>query len=531
MSTGVSSRMAPSPIRPSPARPWYGPFFRPWIPWAIVGLGILLRTVAYLHDPSLWLDEALLAHNLIRRDFADLTGALDHAQVAPLLFLWAERCAVLLAGPGEMTLRFLPFLAGCATLPLALWVGRRCLSPGELRIALLLLAISPPLVSYAVQVKPYAVDVVFALLILGVTLRLAEDPGRDRALLLLGALAALAPWASFPAAFVMTAALAVLFVLPGRPGPGRRRVRLGAILLLCLASGAAFALSRYDWSDNEGLRGAWQRYAGFAPFPPRSGADLHWYVRAAVRAIGMPGGLPVRSVGVLLAALGITVLAVSRRWILLALLGLPIVFALAASAIALYPFVGRLILFLAPALIFFVAIGLAWLWRETSRLLHARRSPPRAGRYWSGVLLLAVSLTATALTLGVGCARALLRIQEPIGREEIRELVATLRRDARPDDIVYVYYGAAAAFDYYAPQPSWRVHYGVGARRQPERYAEDVGRLIGEPRVWVLLAHVHERAGVSEADLIRRDLDRAGRCLAEHQRPGGMLLLYDLSTP
>jgi len=190
-----------------------------------------------------------------------------------------------------------------------------------------------------------------------------------------------------------------------------------------------------------------------------------------------------------------------------------------------------LILHLAPALTFFVATGLAWLWSETARALSAMRLRPRPRVPWAGPLLLAVTLAATVLSLGVGCDRALRRVQHPIAREEVRELVATLRRDARPDDVVYVYYGAEAAFDYYAPRPAWRVHYGVGARRNPQRYAADVERLVGEPRVWVLLAHVYERAGVSEADLIRGYLDRAGQCLAEHARPGGALLLYDLSTP
>jgi hypothetical protein len=531
MVTDEPSHAASPPLTSGLAPPWYDLFFRPCVPWVIVGLGIVLRIIAYLHNPSLWLDEALLAHNLIRRDFAALMGTLDHAQIAPLLFLWAERCAVLIAGSGEMALRFLPFLAGCATMPLALWVGRRCLSPGALRIALLLLAISPPLIDYAVQVKPYALDVVFALLILGVTLRLMESPERGRDFLFLGMLGALGPWISFPAGFVMASALTVLFLTHGGSGSDRWRVRLGGLLLLCLVSYAVFALSRYDWRDSGGLRETWQRFGGFAPFPPRSGIDVHWYLRAAVRAIGMPGGLPVRSVGVLLAALGITVLAVHRHWSVLGLLGLPIVFALAASAVALYPFTGRLILYLAPALTFFVATGLAWLWSETARALSAMRLRPRPRVPWAGPLLLAVTLAATVLSLGVGCDRALRRVQHPIAREEVRELVATLRRDARPDDVVYVYYGAEAAFDYYAPRPAWRVHYGVGARRNPQRYAADVERLVGEPRVWVLLAHVYERAGVSEADLIRGYLDRAGQCLAEHARPGGALLLYDLSTP
>jgi hypothetical protein len=531
MYTDGPSRGASPSLRPGFEPSRFDFFSRPWIPWTIVGLGIVLRVLAYLHNPSLWLDEAFLAQNLVQRDFAALTRPLDHAQVAPLLFLWAERCVLRVAGSGEMALRFIPFLASCAILPLALWVGRRCLSAGALRIALLLLALSAPLIDYSVQVKPYPLDVVFALLILCVTLRLVQnrDPGRD--FLFLGVLGVLAPWTSFPALFVMAAAFAVLLLARGRPAPRRWRVSLGVVLLLWIASDAVFALSTWDWQGRDALRRTWRQYGGFAPFPPRTGTDILWYLRASVRAIGMPGGLQVRSVGILLAALGAAVLAARRHWTVLGLLGLPIGFTLGASALVLYPFADRLILFLAPALTFFAATGLATLWSETARALRVGRARPWSRSRSAGPLLLAAALAATALSIGVECERALRQVRHPIAREEIRELVAILRRDARPDDVVYVYYGAAPAFDYYAPRPAWRVRYGVNARREPQRYAADVDCLAGEPRVWVLLSHVHERGGVSEADLIRARLDRAGRCLAEHGRRGGALLLYDLSPP
>ena len=68
---------------------------------ALVLLGAVLRIYQYAADRSLWLDEAALAHNIIQRGFGQLVAPLDYAQIAPLGFLWLEKCAVVLFGSSE----------------------------------------------------------------------------------------------------------------------------------------------------------------------------------------------------------------------------------------------------------------------------------------------------------------------------------------------------------------------------------------------------------------------------------------------
>ena len=58
----------------------------------LVGLGC--RATLYLLNHPLYMDEAFLGVNLLDRDFLGLTRQLHEFQVAPVLFLWAER-----AGP------------------------------------------------------------------------------------------------------------------------------------------------------------------------------------------------------------------------------------------------------------------------------------------------------------------------------------------------------------------------------------------------------------------------------------------------
>src|SRR5581483_9238561 len=80
--------------------------------------GLLWRTVRYLLQFPVWGDEALVAINFVRLDYAQLTQRLENCQIAPLLFLWGERAALCLFGPSELSLRFLPYLAGVCSLAL-----------------------------------------------------------------------------------------------------------------------------------------------------------------------------------------------------------------------------------------------------------------------------------------------------------------------------------------------------------------------------------------------------------------------------
>src|SRR5581483_12486694 len=59
----------------------------------LVAVGVAARLARLLIPSAIWGDEAMLALNF-SRDYAGLTKHLDYAQVAPVLFLWAERFAM-----------------------------------------------------------------------------------------------------------------------------------------------------------------------------------------------------------------------------------------------------------------------------------------------------------------------------------------------------------------------------------------------------------------------------------------------------
>jgi hypothetical protein len=113
--------------------------------------------------------------------------------------------------------------------------------------------------------------------------------------------------------------------------------------------------------------------------------------------------------------------------------------------------------------------------------------------------------------------------------EEIRPVMAYVRNHERPDDLVYIFYGAEPAFDYYAERDSFprnNVEIGVAAGDDPRGYETDLDRLRGH-RVWVVLSHIHG-AGAEESKLIEFYLDSMGPRLDSLTRAGAETYLYDL---
>ena len=70
----------------------------------VFALGAALRLTAFFHDRSLWLDEAMLARNVISRSYSELARPLAYHQGAPLGYLAAVKTFVLIEGINEYRL-------------------------------------------------------------------------------------------------------------------------------------------------------------------------------------------------------------------------------------------------------------------------------------------------------------------------------------------------------------------------------------------------------------------------------------------
>ncbi len=477
-----------------------------------VALGAVLRVAQYAANRSLWLDEAALAINILERDSRSLLLPLDLHQAAPPGFLLLERLASQTLGPSEWCLRLLPLLASLAALLLFRRVAARLLEPPAALLAVALFALGDPLISFASEVKPYAVDVAVALLLLDLALSFSGPAGslRARAAIALAVAGAAAVWISFPSVFVLAGIGSTLAVWALRL---RDRKRLAALLAVGVVWGmsflAVYRISLRAASASSYLLLYWA--PNFLPLPPRSLSDLLWLPNHLGALFGDPVGFVFRGLGVLTFLVG-CVSFLARHRGRLALLVTPLLFALLGSGFRKYPFYGRLLLFLVPFLLLLVAEG-----AERIRSLTTPVAPS------VGVILIGLLLFHPA-------AIALRFLLHPRTREEIRPVLAYVKEKAAPGDGLYVYGGAVPAFRYYAGRYAFsprRVTLGHW-RREWNGYRADLEALRGSGRRWFVFAHTQAQDGSDEEKPLLSMLDGIGRRVDAFRAPGASAYLYDL---
>lgn len=481
--------------------------------WLIVAAGCILQISQLLHHRTLWLDEAMLALNLVHRNFAGLLQPLDDHQGAPLGFLLAMRLAVVLGGPNDWALRVVPLLAGMAGLVgFALLARAWCSRPAAL-LAVSLVATCGVLIYYSSEVKQYSTDFAVAIwLYVALTHAWLHRPPDARGAAVLALAGAVALWFSHPATFVLGGiGLAVgLQALLRRDA--RQVVLLLPVALAWLASFVVlYAVSLHRLAADHTLLNYWSGW--FAPFPPHSRADLAWYPDALWQVIANEEGPLAAALPDLL----LLVMLIGAVWLLrqhpywgLALL-LPVGLVLAASALGKYPFSTRLLIFLIPALLLLAAAGWQCL---TEHLSASARGVPA---------LLAAMLLFYPLLTG---AWHLLRER---CKEDLRGPLHLLAQQVQPTDLIYVYQPTRPIVEFYRSQLGLRpeqIIWGTQHARDWATYAAELTTLRGHPRVWIVFNNFLETDRLPTAVL-----DTLGARLTSRRGVLGEVDLYDLTAP
>ena len=172
------------------------------LPWLFVALGILTRLVRYLVDYPIWHDEAFLAVNFWDRDYAGLLRPLDYGQVAPWLFLVVERTAVIWLGYSEMVLRLIPAVCGMLSVLVFYHVSGRLLHGQARLLAVAVFAVSFYPIRHGAEIKPYASDLLAALVLLALAIEWLRDRDASRWWWLMTGAAPFLVALSYPVVFV-----------------------------------------------------------------------------------------------------------------------------------------------------------------------------------------------------------------------------------------------------------------------------------------------------------------------------------------
>ena len=405
----------------------------------VTAAGAALRLVHYLDRRSLWLDEAMLALNVASRGFLELLTPLDYHQAAPLGFLWLERALVALLGPTELALRAPSLVAGVAVIPAAAVVGFRLFGEPAGHLAALLCALSPVLVRYSNEAKPYGTDALASLLLVGTAAWVAERPeGRGRFAVLAG-VGLPAVLLSFPALFTAAAVVAALFLHPVARRLWRRTLLCGVLWVAPVA--AAYLLVHRGIAGHDAQQLGYDA-AFLVPGWLRERAPLAFAGTLLPLLFGDGSGIPNTAppaAWAMLAGIAAGIVAglvlVARRsgpWAAVLLIG-PLVVCLLASALRRYPVgVPRMMAFTAPLLLTALAVPFA-------RLAEALRPKVRP------VVLAAAALLAVSPLAEARVQQA----RKPWKGEDAATLVEAFRERPRLQEPVYVSAKALPAWLFY----------------------------------------------------------------------------------
>jgi hypothetical protein len=482
---------------------------------ALVMLGTALRGAAWLSERDLWIDESMLALNLVGRSPARLLEPLDWNQGAPTGFLLAEKATIGLVGVSERGLRLLPCAGSLLGFFAFAWLAPRLLPRPAAMLAVLLFSVSPFLISYAAECKQYATDAAIGIGLFACAASLLHGAGGLRRWTVLAAAGAMAVWFSHPATFILGGIGAALLLESLLHKDRGRFLAASATAAAWLASfGLCYVLFLKNLGNNQYLLDYWDGH--FLPLPPKSPGDLAWLLDHFFAPFAYPGGLggtEIRAGGIaaVLFVIGIAGLARQCRPIAVALV-VPGVLALAASALHKYPFAGRLLLFLVPLMILGVAHGAAMVGAALGR------SQPFASLVLLGVLVAAP------------CLETYQELNRPMRHEQIQPILEQVRGEWQPGDRVYIYYGALPAFTFYTrqqPFPEDAIIVGTEARDNLAKYRQQLAELKGRRRVWLLFSHRHK----NEQSIIQAYAEGLGRCEGALRAPGAAAFLFNFAVP
>lgn len=453
------------------------------------------------------MDEAMVGVNLIDRSFGQLTGHLQFHVVEPLAWLYVAKACDLLWGGREMALRLPVIAAGVLSVVLVLVLGKRLLSAPALCVAVGLFALSRSLIYYSSELKPYGSDPAVAAALWLLAFWTLDKPSKGRiALLALGG--ALAIWYSHPALFVLSGlGLTILWSTWAQRG-WRRLVPFVPLLLAWVVS---FAINYWFFL----------RPSSHDPLLLNTYGPLRlslWHFADLEKPLEMIFAQQQTPFTILL---GVAVFAFCagcawywrRNRVALSLLLTPLLFAVLASSLHLYPAVGRFYNFFTPALVILIAAGAQALMRAG----EAQRAPLGA----VVVILLFVQPVLSAREVMV----------HPMEAQEMRQVLTYVQNHQQPGDVWYIYWHTQIAYQYYAQVYGLRGNHAVlsssfdGVHR--DLFDQDAARLRGR-RVWVIISNPGSMGGADEFMLVYQAFQRAGKLLDTHWETGAVAFLYQM---
>jgi hypothetical protein len=321
-------------------------------------LGITIPLAQFLCNRSIWLDEALLALNVIHKDYFELLKPLDYNQVAPILFLEIEKFFSTLIPHSGYGLRLFPLLCFWAALFFFYRIVKIVFNNRLATIlALSLFVFNIMLIYYSNEVKQYICDaMVYTAIIYFVLKNYKRDQSK---FYILGIAGILAIFLSNVAPIILS--VAGLYLLYEQFYVKRTKNNITSLFVVFAIWLSVFVVYYYFFIFNhpskEFMSHEWSVVGGFLPYD-----SLHKLVRFFVRAAGsvllnFSQRIPLFLFVAILFTTGIFSMIKEKKIKLIIITCFPVIIHILLSGLYLYPFGRRLILYIMPSLMIICTAG------------------------------------------------------------------------------------------------------------------------------------------------------------------------------
>ncbi len=513
-----------------------------WLPWLIIAWGLYYRFDQYFFNPSLWLDEALVAVNVINRTFSEILKApLEYSSyIAPPGFLVMAKLLTVCFGNSDLILRLFPFCCGVLSLLFYYPMAKHYISEAAVPLALFFFALSKPLIYYSSVFKQYSSDVLIVIILLWIVPAYRSYVLTPLRLTSLAAVGSIVVWFSHPSVFIL-ATIGIYIIYPYlMKHQWYSAVKLVTIYLIWLLNFVLlyFLFIHVATPNDKWLHKFWVLKNAFMP-SPFSSQGIEWLCNTFESILKFPGGFENFQLAGCLLAIGCVALSANRKGTLFLLL-LPVLIALLVSYSQQYAFSSRLLLFVLPALYLIISESIVQL--HVMLLTYPKRTI---------VSVIAQIILVTCL------------IDYPIYRrrviQDIKPVFDHIQQNIQAQDCIYLYYWVEPVFRCYAA--SYNVDYEachiitpmqkheytkevdyfrskqglkpaavsetqciLGISEFFDKSKPDLDQLRGSGRVWFIFSHIskHKRS------LFLNYLDSMGARIDENLQPGASAHLYDL---
>lgn len=336
--------------------------FKTILPWAIIGIGVLLRTVVFLQNRNLIIDEANIVRNIYERDFVGLFQPLNYEQFAPPIFLCIAKCELIFISAAEWSLRLFPFFCSIVNLFLFYTLLKKVNLKSGIFYPLFLFATGMIYVRYATELKQYSSDIFvsLSLLLLAIKFEINNSPRLKFFLLWLFA-GSLAIWLSMPSVFVLGAIGGYYFYTVFQSKSWSKLLPFLLVVALWLAQFFAYyMLVLKPSTESEYLQNC--HFEHEFVFPPKNAEDWIHNRDTLFTFFSLLGGHWLLS---MVTNISFLLLGLMQLWRknknLFLLFGLSILFLFAAVFLRQFTLMPRVCLFIYPVLLLIIGLGLEYI--------------------------------------------------------------------------------------------------------------------------------------------------------------------------